>query len=401
MKKNLLFLFLLFLVKNGNAQLTDWLPLADQHYGGTSFAQSSNGSKIYKGTYGDGVYMSSDFGNTWQSIYPSLIRGAHSIAIRRDTLFACIGGCGALGIQYTANDGQLWTRIDNGFVDTLDAYQIAVNQTTLFIACSKGVFKTDDLGKSWQVYYTSLYSGGGGFSVCTDGNNICVGSLGKILVSNDNGNSWRETIVQGVSGSVAWVVYIKGNTLFAGFGKGLYRSLNNGESWTRVGLPGRNVISFDLFGNYAFAGTDYGYSGIAEIFFSTDSGTTWSQSNFTPPSARGVWGFEKIGNKIISGGWSDGMWFADLATGRNSVSSKDLRVFPNPARDFLRVVGNVSVPADFSLFNIVGEKVLQIAIKKMDDTINIEIANLASGAYLWKLATKDQQLYTGRVLIDN
>src|SRR6185436_16178835 len=113
MKKTILILSVLLLVKNLNAQTIVWQPLGQQQGGGMAFGQNSAHTKIYRSTYWSGIHMSLDSGYTWTSIFPDSLHGVSSAAVRSDTLFGDFTQCINAGIQYTANDGLQWTRLDN------------------------------------------------------------------------------------------------------------------------------------------------------------------------------------------------------------------------------------------------------------------------------------------------
>jgi photosystem II stability/assembly factor-like uncharacterized protein len=390
LKTYLVTLSFCFFLMSGSAQNIVWQPLGQQQHGGKEFVTNASKTKIYKGTYSSGLYLSLDSGYSWRSIFPDSSHGVWGLAIRSDTLFAEFTQCYYGGIQYSSNDGQQWTRMDNGFIDTLELYGIAVNQTSLFAACYDYIIKTDDMGVTWQMYSTPHLPLGGAYSVCTDGNNIYVGSTSKVIISNDNGTTWHDAVIPGIS-SYIWAIYATQNRIFAGTNQGLYHSLNNGISWTLVGLAGKNVSSCKLFGSYGFAGTADNFGGV-EIHYSTDSGSTWTRTDTANLSnERAVCDFTMLDNNVIAGGWDSGILFYDIYTGRidfTQTESSSFQLFPNPASAKLTVSGNLNAIQSIEIFNIPGEKIFwkQFSVDRKE--ITMDVSDLNPGLYFVKVQTE-------------
>ena len=61
------------------------------------------------------------------------------------------------------------------------------------------------------------------------------------------------------------------------------------------------------------------------------------------------------------------------------AEKNQIKVFPNPAQDFVRIVNESGIPIDkIKLFNLVGEE-MPVELKENQ---SINISNLTAGAYL-------------------
>ncbi|MEP7171761.1 MAG: T9SS type A sorting domain-containing protein [Bacteroidota bacterium] len=405
MKKLLLILLAFLFINNVNSQTLTWQSLGTSTEGAFCFTKNSTNTKLYRSTYG--VFMSVDSGATWQNIFPWSGSGVFSAIVKGDTLFAEFSHCsGYEGIKYTVDDGQNWIRIDNGFAGTFSVYALAANQTTIYAAAYDAVYYTNNTGQTWQMYSTP-HAAGGAYSVCTDGNNICVGSSGRVFISNDNGITWNMKLLPLPFGYIAWKVHMEGNKIFAATGGGLFCSLDNGNSWTLMGMSGENVVGLLFYGQYIFASTSKVTIPVyhdAHVYFSSDSGSTWMQADNGIPSPDEIFDFILFDNKIIAGtGYgTSGIFYTNLnSLGINSFNSNEnnVAIFPNPANDFITIQYDFNAEMIFSLYNSFGQQISSKSFAENSKAIQIATNTFSNGIYYWNLTNKSQVVRSGKVAI--
>ncbi len=88
-------------------------------------------------------------------------------------------------------------------------------------------------------------------------------------------------------------------------------------------------------------------------------------------------------------------WYSDLVTAINKVPEMNLRVYPNPAKEFVVFDNfNISESATIELFDIQGRKIMDQQLYGNDQ---ISVKGLAKGMYIYKLHNNGI-IYTGRLL---
>ncbi len=226
---------------------------------------------IYAGTAYDGIFVSTDLGDSWNKI---------SGGVPNDNAgTVCISAAGYIydgtwgdGIFRTTNGGNEWEQINRGF-----SYQAIVRLAVgandiVYSGTHYGIFRSTDDGSSWYESNTGLLS--------TDIYSIAINSDGYIFAgqgvygvarSTNQGISWND-LGLGIDMVLA-VSFNADGHIFAGtYSSGIYRSTNNGLSWEQVnnGLTTSYISCIIVDTNQAiYAGTDVG------IFKSTTNGSNW------------------------------------------------------------------------------------------------------------------------------
>ncbi len=120
-----------------------------------SFAIS--GSNIFAGTYGGGVFLSTNNGNSWTAVNNGLsVNGlyVYSFAISGDNLFAGTDG----GVFLSTNNGSSWTEVNNGLSENgLVVHSLAISGGNIFAGTDGGgVFLSTNNGSSWTAVNDGL-----------------------------------------------------------------------------------------------------------------------------------------------------------------------------------------------------------------------------------------------------
>ncbi len=179
------------------------------------YALAVNGSAAFAGTFGSGVFRSTDGGASWTTVNYGLTNSTVlSFATSGSaTLAATYGG----GIFRSANNGTNWSPVDSGITNP-NVISLAVNGKDIF---------------------AGTYGGG-------------------VFLSSNNGTSWT-AVNSGLPNMIVTSFAVSGGGIFAGtWGNGVYLSTDNGASWTAVnsGLASLDVQCLAVGDGTVFAGTD-------------------------------------------------------------------------------------------------------------------------------------------------
>lgn len=249
-------------------------------YGGNINDILINGSNIYTATMGGGIFISTNNGNSWDTLNTGLTNGfVYSLKFSNNKMFAGTQG----GIFSSTNNGTNWNAKYTGNpISSMD-----VSDSVLFAGTStKGVVLSIDSGLTWNAggnmglpydNFTSRY-----FSISSvaviKGNWFVAesGPYGGVYFSTNKGNTWTP-VNSGLTNTAVKTLAIIDSVIFAGtIGGGVFVSSNNGNSWSPInnGLTNPNILSLTINNNKIFAGTDSG-----GVFVSVDYGLNWIPIN--------------------------------------------------------------------------------------------------------------------------
>ena len=222
-------------------------------------AFAANPMYIFSGTTG-GVYRSSNNGTyNWNLVLNNV--SCFSLLINGSDIFAgTLGG----GVYHSSDNGATWTQNTTGLEAYPYVYCLASNGTYLFAgtygaggAMAHGVFRSSDNGTTWTQVNTGL-TNTDIFSLAVKGGYLFAGTNGGVYRSSNNGSNW--TFLAG--GVVHTLKVVCGTDIYAGLlsSGGVSRSTDDGITWTSfsTGLPntgGLTVMSLDVSSMYLFAGT--------------------------------------------------------------------------------------------------------------------------------------------------
>ena len=223
-----------------------WLPCNIGLPNDQVLALAVKNNNLFAGTYGGGVFLSTDNGSTWNPVNNGLSTyRAYYIRtlVTIDTnLYA---GTDSAGIFLSSNNGSTWKQIDSG-----------LTEPSVLSVLKKG-----------ESLYAGTYGGG-------------------VFLSTNNGTSWNATNT-GFTG--AWANYVTvlmatDSDLFAATnGSGIFRSTNNGANWEPInnGITNGQLYSLAAISTSSgsailFTGTGSSWYGGSGIYRSTDNGDTWT-----------------------------------------------------------------------------------------------------------------------------
>lgn len=313
------------------------------HRGGRTVAAAGvpqQPNVFYIGVNNGGVWKTTDYGRTWNSIFDDQSTGSiGSIAIApSDPNIIYVGSGEGLqrpdlsvgnGIYKSTDAGKTWTHL--GLQNGQQIPKIAVDPkdpNKVFVAVlghpygsneERGIFRSLDGGKSFEkVLYINENVGGDDVDIDPSNPNILyatmwksrqgpwengvfVGNNGGIFKSTDDGTTWKkinkglpENLVQAhvaIAASSPNTIYTVFSTTVpneygTGKGMGLYRSDDGGETWkntTADGRPEAKIGGGDL-PEIAVDPTnaDVLYTASIVVWKSTDGGRNWNNIRGAP-----------------------------------------------------------------------------------------------------------------------
>src|SRR5229473_2797837 len=126
MKRILLVCFLAFLCCKWQSQ-AQWIQ-TNGPYGGFVGAFAASGSNVFAGTFGGGVFLSTDNGTSWRAVSTGLTNTSiHALTVIGTNVFAGTGG----GVFVSTNSGTSWTSASSGMT-TANVKSLSVSDTILF-----------------------------------------------------------------------------------------------------------------------------------------------------------------------------------------------------------------------------------------------------------------------------
>ncbi len=350
---------------------------------------------------GGGTFLSSDNGNSWDTIRISPSGNvANVLAIKDTVLFAHADG----GVFRSTDNGSSWTSIDSGLTN-YDLTTFAFSGTNIFAGIyGQGVFLSTNNGDSWTAANTGMEDAYVECLAIRD-TELFAGTDKGVFLSINNGTSWT-AVSNGLIESVHWIglgttvvqaLTFIGGTLFAGTdGGGVFFTTNNGTNWfnssSGLTFAGGNVMSLVTSGDRLFAGTWGG------VFLSTDHDTTWSAVN-TGSLDSAVYSLAIKDSFLFAGTWGHGVWKRTLSEMTTSVKQADNRVpkrfallqnFPNPFNPST-IIGyqlTTNVFVSLMVFDVLGRRVETLVNERQsagNHSITFNAGSLPSGIYFYRL----------------
>jgi hypothetical protein len=200
----------------------------------------------------------------------------HALASDGSAIYA---GTWGLGIFKSTDNGATWTQMNNGLNYSTTISSLTIQGSTLFCGTvGGGVFKSTNGGADWTQFTVGnnmIWSLGSTASA------IFASSFGDGLYrSIDNGTTWNKLDL-----NVPFIYSIatngSGKIYIASWANGVFESTDNGNTWTSLGMGGLGVSSVMVSNNSdnLFVGTKEG-----KIFMSMGQGVTGVDDNSMLPA---------------------------------------------------------------------------------------------------------------------
>ncbi len=287
----------------------------------------ANPNIMYFGT--SNLYKSIDNGIIWNSISSNLSKGIYTGTQKYGTITSIdVSPLNSNLIYVGTDDGNVWKTIDGGLNYTL----LSANLPNKWVTKIKA--SPNNINEVFVTYSGYRYN-------LNDSN---------IYFSNNQGSNWQDMTANLPNVPISDIEINQNNVLYIATDIGVFGSFNNGTSWSLLGANMPSVVVTDLVlhtnSNNLFAGT-FG-RGVYKIDLATLS--TLSVNNL-----------------------------------ENSVS--EVKIYPNPANDYLFVDMNFNQLVDFSakIFDLNGKLVKLYLLEKQSvgkHSIKLNVDDLKSGIYL-------------------
>ncbi|MHB9041581.1 MAG: hypothetical protein ACYC4T_13075, partial [Melioribacteraceae bacterium] len=219
-------------------QSTNW---PSQNLGIQAIATNSQ-NHVFVCTSTDGIYRSTDLGNTWSKLNNGL--SFNNIAcISIDEYDRIFIGTHGDGVYFSNNNGNSWNKIGLGTAHINKIY--ALNNYVFAgdgYACT-GVYRTSDLGNTWTNVQNGLGACTGNVIVTNSGLVYGGSGIEGMYKSNDYGSTWQQINNGLTSTNISTMVVDNSGNVFVGTqtniytgtqGRGLFRTTNDGDSWENL-----------------------------------------------------------------------------------------------------------------------------------------------------------------------
>ena len=195
--------------------------------------------EIYACDFAMGLFRSSDLGNNWTGVAELVENGCSTFNIHENGTFF-IGLTYTFGfIHYSIDNAETWVEVP--LPDYSSSYPVEHiefdSQGNIFLGTINGVYKSTDIGISWQKMNSGL---GGAHISC------------MYIDEND---------------------YLYVYTTYSATTDGLYYSTNSAESWISIPLTNSFYFVLDMVVKNQVI---YAMNTHSDIFISTDMGENWS-----------------------------------------------------------------------------------------------------------------------------
>ena len=392
-------------VGNVLAQTDFWQPAGSDTLDVQALSIGDN-DDIYIVTFDDGVFRSSDNGDSWTQVnngITNLLGRAVAVGHAGQVYVGTDFG----GVFRSADSGANWTENNTGLAN-LGLNVLMVNATgDIFAGTQGGVFRSTDDAESWTLVYE------GNSSMMTtiiiepvSGRMFAAGHTFVFALfgfSDNNGNTWSPISSFGPPNSSVWTLAATGNgDVYAGlnFG-GIYKSVDNGGNWAEVnnGVPPNAEIrslTTDDNGEVYAAVQQWG------VLHSSDGGANWIGVNSGLPIGPIIGHSQALGvnsNGDIFLGTSQGV-FRHVSTS-TSVDGAELPMttslgqnYPNPFNPTTTISYNLAQSSALSLTvtDLLGRDVRVLARGTKPAgrfEVSFDGTDFPSGIYLYRLEAGD------------
>jgi hypothetical protein len=399
-------------INNCSAQ---WVQMANEMGTNTmAFRLVSNGTDIFAGTIGTGVWRSTNNGENWTAVnngIPIFVVGnLRGLTVCGTNIFAGFTDYG--GIYRSTNNGGSWVAVNNGLPD-LRIMCLTSDGTNIFAGGSwSGVFLSTNNGASWNSVSNGLPSATINSIIIISGTNIFVGTyMNGVYRSTNNGGYWTYA-GSGLPNQIINCLASSSTNIFAGtdtagFG-GVYISTNNGGSWTQTSLNNANIYGLTVSGANLFAATGANLtagrwnSATGGVFLSTNNGVTWLDKSQGLNINNLLVAPILVANNYIFAGTSQSVWRRTLAEiiGIQNNSSEIPSSFslsqnyPNPFNPVTKIkfdIPKLSI-TELKIYDNLGREIYTLVSEGMiagKYEIEWNASNYPSGVYFYKLIAGD------------
>jgi len=401
-----------YVTSNGGA---NWLPSATGlPVASTIRSLIAMKEHIFAGTQSDGIYRSSDHGDTWAKVglnNPALGNQlVLSFCIQNGNLFAGSGN----GVFRSSDGGETFQTVVNGFPTggqifvpslTVSGYHLLAAASIQYQTSTiDAIFYSSDSGASWHQStfpITSIFMS----AVVSNGSSTAfAGSYGEssfntgLYKSTDSGVTWISKTSSLMADIDELAVSENGSNVLAGTLFSAFYSLDGGESFAGSSPPAGGIFTYTLRDNFVFAGN------VSGEFFSTDGGAIWNDANQGFPACRPSVE-ESCANStyLFVGAFENGIWRRPLSdfgivTAAEPVASVPAitslsQNYPNPFNPTTNIAFSLSAPGRvrLTIYDVLGRQIATLIDGPRTagaHVVPFDGEQLPNGVYLYRLESQ-------------
>lgn len=254
------------------------------------YSIAASGNNVFAGTM-SGVQVSTNNGFNWQPGNSGMFaQRVNAFTSSGNNLFA---GSENAGVFRSSNEGASWVQVNSGFVDI--AVRQMVSTSSAIFAAGYGLYRSTNSGANW----IRLSNSSSRILTVTPGDKIfSISELGGFSVSSNNGDNWSSVSVSNPEPSYYNTIFSSGNNIYLGTNLKLFTSTDNGIIWTGYATPDSFNVSIGAASGLNVVALMRKFAQPDRMYKSSNNGATWVQ--VTMPSVN-VFSLNEKDNVIFAG----------------------------------------------------------------------------------------------------
>jgi len=352
-------------------------------------------ASIYYGAPNYGIYFSSDNGNTWAAKNKGMESDTvYTILVEGNNIFA--GTYKKGGLKFSNDGGSSWVVKNKGLLDSMIVSLTSKDSFVYAGTINSGMFVSSDSGKTWLPRNTGFGSSLYVRALIFVGDNLYAGTYKDgIFMSTDNGSNW--TCKTGLLVSEFMNVNsftLNGQYLFAGTQLyGVFISSDYGDNWQAISGLSKfsNTNCLSNKGNNLFIGTPSN-----GVYLSTDNGTTCNTINDGMATNNEYVRQLAINDDYIFAATNSGLYRRKLSeiitdVADNKKQDKEIKVFPNPVKDFIEIgLPSSNQSPKIKIYSVEGIEVYSKPSEGLNPSegYKIDVSSFAPGVYYVKVGDR-------------
>jgi hypothetical protein len=407
---------------------SSWTRVTSAMSNGSSIVLQAVGDRLAAGvdagtsSVNSGFYVTSDRGARWERKSQGLMASGNPVKVTRilqhgSRLYVSAATNVPQGVFVSSDSGNTWTQAISGLYQYADVYQFMADADTVYIAAKEGLFRTTNGGGTWTSSMSGVLSGEvisvamrGDTLYATKGNN-------RLYRSEDRGRTWTYLTVDLPQYQYVYQLWPINGKFYALGGNGngrLFQSADSGSHWTEVNaarFTGNNLVT----GVIGYKGSLIVTTVSGGIHISTNGGSSWTTYNQgindaypTFTSAVVLWDslYATRGSAVYVRRLSEfGITSVDADAVAEVPSSFGLMAnYPNPFNPATTIAFRTTTRGHVTLrvYNLVGQQVAMLVDSELSagaHTVAWDAASMASGMYLSVLEAAGQRAVHRMVLM--
>lgn len=295
-------LSILFFVLSAGAANAKW----DNTTGPTGASSSCllrvNDNLWYFGTFGGGLYRSTNVGAAWEFVDDSsTTQTPKGLAEIDGTLWL---SSLLNGVSISTDNGYHWTSKTNG-LGSSTAWGCFKVDDRIYVITSNGMYYTTNQGDNWTIC-SEATRGLEIYSFVHFGSRFVIGTNSRgIYTSDDGGATWTQSSQIGDGKAIPGMLVLDGIIYAASGHGGVYVSTDSGATW----VQNSTGLETSSLNNIVFSGSRFFASSREGLYFSDDTCKTWTK--FTEYDLqKNNWFVEAMGGYVIVGSQFEGLIYS-------------------------------------------------------------------------------------------